>query len=82
MVSGKKIPEELFWAIIHMQFLLQMETAVHISGVSKQNIHQDFKLFKDTGKPYAEAAIRSDWPSCLTADEVGVSIPNPIQFFW
>lgn len=81
MTKGKKICEDLCWAIVRMRLLLPMETCIQISGVSERQIHRIIRTFETTGKPFVEAAAKSGRPTQLSSDEVGVCDGVPFISF-
>ncbi len=74
MTQGKKVCEDLCWAIVQMWDILPMATVVQISGVSECQVCQILKLFQETGRPFVEAALKMGRCSQLTSEEVVVSL--------
>jgi 16S rRNA G1207 methylase RsmC len=73
MTRGKKVSEDLCWAIVRMLAVLPMGMTVAISGISERQVRRISKLFEETGNPYAEPAQKSGRRSHLMGAEVEVS---------
>ncbi len=72
MTRGKKVSEDLCWAIVRMLAVLPMGMTVAISGISERQVRRISKLFEETGNPYAEPAQKSGRRSHLMGAEVEV----------
>lgn len=80
MTRGKKVSEDLCWAIVRMLIVLPMEMTVAISGVSERQVRRISKIYNDTGNPYAEPAAKSGRRNHLIGPEVEVRYMFPFYF--